>query len=75
MNWINVTTRVPDNRRRVLVSGHTHVFGLKRVRAVEFSHYNPGACFDIEVPGRFSHFTVTHWAEIEFPKQYEMGQI
>lgn len=78
MNWINVATRVPDNRRDVLAWGDLNVMGYRggKARFLGVTRFNPGAWggrgeFDCEPPGHgafvFVARRVTHWAEIEGP--------
>lgn len=75
MEWISVSTRVPENRRSVHVWGESGLcFGgfstPLRSHLLGTTKFNPsrnGGEFDIERHQRFSICRVTHWAEIEGP--------
>jgi hypothetical protein len=74
IEWIDVKTRVPDNRREVLTWGRFTVFGYERsgpngwfLGVTKFNPCCDGGRFDSEAFGRFAHRGVTHWAEITGP--------
>lgn len=67
IEWIKVSDRVPNDRRRVLVTYTRPFLGLSKPQG-SITRYNPGGRFDIEegshlLPGAL----VSHWAELELP--------
>lgn len=77
IDWINVRTRVPDDRRKVLVHGYSIAMGLNLPSRCAVSKFNPtktGGCFDIERLSGIVGFKTTHWAEINHPKDYHVSQ-
>lgn len=77
IDWISVNERVPDDRRNVLafgVRGLQMMFGYQPLKNefIGVTRYNAtkdGGMFDCEKPARFSFCRVTHWAEIDGPKE------
>jgi hypothetical protein len=69
MEWIKVTDRVPDNRRKVLVWGYNYFPYISEsfLGISKFSKTSSGGEFDIENSSWFSTYVVTHWAEIIGP--------
>lgn len=70
-DWISVSARVPEDRRRVLVWCVKVPTFLRREGPAE-SRYNPspqGGRFEVEVGGTFSATRVTHWQEIVGPPE------
>ena len=71
MNWIPVTKRVPEDRRRVFVWIETTILGRMRRYGPGVSRFNPGSFggrFDVEKPGSWFLLNhVTHWCEVEGP--------
>ncbi len=70
INWIDITSQVPTNRKKVLVWGYCTVIGISINSSVllGFSRYNTRSnTFDTEKPSMFSNRHVTHWAEIGGP--------
>lgn len=69
IEWIDVKTRVPNNRRRVLVCGAAGMLCVTvKYDYITISKYNPGGKFDSEQSrGFFGYMAVTHWAEITLP--------
>lgn len=75
IEWIDVTVRVPDNRRSVLAWGFVTSGGIWRSdkRFLGVTHFNPsksGGLFGCERNSNIMYGShVTHWAEIEGPPQ------
>jgi hypothetical protein len=76
MNWIPVTARVPEDRRRVLIWGYAWLAfapGYGNPGFMGETRFNPskeGGKFDTEIHCWRDPVIrkVTHWAEIEGPK-------
>lgn len=68
IEWIKVSERVPNDRRKVLVA-YSSPFLLRPSKlSGAITRYNPGGCFDIEKGGSWIPAPmVTHWAELELP--------
>lgn len=74
IDWIPVDSRVPDDRRTVLVWGDVYFVGTVRSQFLGGSRYNMkrrgDGQFDIEKPDAMLFATrVTHWAEIDPPSE------
>lgn len=69
IDWIDVQTCVPDNRRPVLVWGFTTFHANVFLGSTKYNATSSGGRFDCERTTRFSPFLqcVTHWAEIDGP--------
>jgi hypothetical protein len=73
IEWINVETRLPEKRRRVLAWGRYYALGMigRSEGLIGPTKFNPssttGGSFDVEASGHFGFYRVTHWAEINGP--------
>jgi hypothetical protein len=77
IDWISVSDRVPDNRRKVLVWGHVWLLGIYQPSKTGFMGSSKcnvdktGAHFDVEKGSCMLGRKVTHWAEITSPNDKE----
>jgi hypothetical protein len=69
IEWIPVTERVPDDRRRVLAWTENCLFRSLGpwLQVTQFNPTKRGGRFDCEVSGFVTVPKVTHWAEITAP--------
>ena len=76
IEWIDVRTRVPDNRRIVLVWGEDSLrWSRPNNSFLGSTRFNPssnGGKFDAEAWNRWRILRVTHWAEINGPVEVEI---
>lgn len=74
IEWINVKTRVPDDRRPVIAWGTTGLWGVKSpyfqggfLGETRFNPSPSGGKFDLDHVSLRGVKVVTHWAEITPP--------
>lgn len=76
MNWIDVSIRVPCDRRQVLCWGQRYIAGMavgepRLLGWAKFNMCRDGGQFSIATSHGLTSCRVTHWAEIVGPAETE----